>query len=167
MAKPLTQMNDGELWDWVLLGDKKLEKKGWYRFVRLLHFLLVIFIVLCTLGVMYLQYDSKTMTAATLSCKDGTTWNAMDDGDVLDSYSLCGQCKYRSADGKFYTKCTYKDDTWEEYDLTNQKYKRDNTLGEIVAYPVIGGAVAFMVERLLMAGVVYVIAGKRDTEDVA
>ena len=163
-------MSDDQFWYlvsrlFVVEQNLHLEKKAWFRFIKVVQGLAILFVILVTAVVAYLLFDAKSVSTATLKCNDGTTWNAMDpkyETIELDTNQKCGLCNNRT--GNKYQNCNYDD----SYEMRNESYtveriyKKNHSLYGSVGWSllVLFGGLVFV--KLIAKAVVYVLGGNKE-----
>jgi len=142
-----------------IISDDKLERKRWFRVLRVINIVLYFLVFLTTFLVGMFFFDKRSDIArATVRCEDGTRWNAVgEDGRLLYNYELCGLCTKRSKVGKTYEECTIRDYRADSFEVVNKQYK----VGKIIKVPLMFLVVVLSLLKLLMRAVVYVTVGRR------
>lgn len=133
------------------------ESSPFYRLFNVILFLFYAFVILITAGAGYLAYTSRTVTNATVQCKDGTSWDAFKPKNIYnDSDALCGLCTKRDKAGT-YNYCTYQDYDYSSYDITNKQYAWS---WWVIFAPLIVFTVGFGIVDFLRLIVVYILSGQ-------
>lgn len=144
---------------WTIEQNEFLERKAWFRFLKIVNLLAILFMILSTILIGWLVYDnSKVLISASVACNDGTKWNAMKNNRLLESDALCGVCTQRSPDTSF-TLCSYGSIDYNSYDLVDQKYRHTATFMSFFVYPVIYMFVGLLIIKAVVKGIVYIVAG--------
>ena len=142
--------------------SERLEKKAWFRALRLIQGILSGLVVLVTLAFSWTMYDTKTVIGATVQCKDGTKWNAFKNGEFIDGKDMCGLCTKRSADNKKYDSCSVMEWNFDSYNVVDHKYRRTSNGTQIILYPAIFLLVSLLIVKGVSKGVVYIVAGSEE-----
>lgn len=153
-------------WPFKLINNEKLEHRAWFRFLKVVHILLYVGVVLVVIGFGYFNFSQTTVTQSTLICKDGTTWDALNNDLSWSSSAQCGLCTKRDISKGFnvdngHRECDYNDPAiYNSYRLDEQT-KRTGTPLSYLVYPAIGLIVSLTILRVLLRGIVYIFAGKQ------
>jgi hypothetical protein len=161
-------MTEDEFWYlisrlFVVEQNPKLEKKVWFRLLKVAQGFLIFLVVIVALFTAYLTFDSKSLSNATLVCNDGTTWSAMDPDYQtleLDTNQKCGLCNKRNNDNT-YNHCSYDDSyqmRYNSYEVERQ-YTKDNSFIAVILYTVgvlFGGLI---IVKILAKLIVYILGG--------
>ncbi len=134
------------------MGNSHL-KNPLYRLFNVILFLLYTCVILVALFAGSIGYSERNLTHATLQCKDGSRWNAMDIRN--DSEVLCGICTKREPSGKYYN-CSYPSDDYSSYQIVDEQY--DWSWNTII-YPLIIFLVGFGVVDFLRLAIIYIFFG--------
>lgn len=171
-------MTEDEFWHllsrlFVVESNPRLEKKAWFRFIRVVQGLAILFVVLITALTAYFLFDAKSVSTATLVCKDGTTWNAIDESDSygtykdeLDMYEKCGLCNYRTPDKK-YTKCevgTQSKLLFDSYEV-ERTYTKNHSLLGVIGWPSLVLFGGLIIVKLVAKMTVYILGGGNREEE--
>lgn len=162
-------MTEDEFWYlisrlFVVEQNHKLEKKAWFRFLKVAQGFSNFMVVIVALFTAYFTFDSKTLSNATLICNDGTTWSAMDPNYQtleLDTDQKCGLCNKRTNDGK-YNHCSYDDSyqmMYNSYEVKRQ-YTKDNSFIAVIFYTagvLFGGLI---IVKTIAKLIVYILGGE-------
>ncbi|MCC7571467.1 hypothetical protein KO465_09160 [Candidatus Micrarchaeota archaeon] len=154
----------------ILEQNPKLEKKAWFRFLKVLQGLAIVVVVLAALIVAWVLFDSKSTATATLICNDGTTWNAIDQSESyrtykseLDMYEKCGLCNYRLPNDR-YNECeigTPSNILFDSYEV-EKTYSRDHSIVAVVGWSSLALFGGLALVKISAKTIVYVIGGGRN-----
>jgi hypothetical protein len=152
--------------------NRHLEKKVWFRFIRVAQGLAIFCVVLITALTLYLLFDAKSLSTATLVCKDGTTWNAIDEKNSygsykgeIDMYEMCGLCNYRLPDNQ-YRKCDVGSQSnllFDSYDV-NRTYTKDHSFLGIIGWSSLVLIAGLIIVKLIAKLIVYILGGGNKEE---
>lgn len=159
MGKPLLRLSDKEFWDWVTLRDIYLEKKIWFRFIRLVHVVSIIFISLVFVVLGYIIWSPSSLIAGSIKCEDGTSWSIMQNGSEMNTDQMCGVCKHRTTDNSSFSNCSFDETLNYSPNLINLRYNHDKDIYTTAGELIIPYLVVLVIERLIISGIVYVFAG--------
>lgn len=141
------------------LKNEDLEKKPWFRFLKVSHIILLVLVVIAAISILFFLYNDKVLINANVLCKDGTKWGALENGFLLSSYRLCGICTLRAEDESRYETCSLYTDY--DYRIVDKKYKHNNSFIEIVGYPIILLISGLGILKIIAIGIVYIISGSK------
>lgn len=128
-------------------------KNPLYRLFNVILFLLYTCVILASLFAGTIGYSDHNLTHATLQCKDGSKWNAMDIRN--DSEVLCGICTNRESNGS-YSNCSYPNIDYSSYKIVDKQYDWSwNT----VIYPLVVFLIGFGVVDFFRLAIIYVFFG--------
>lgn len=135
-----------------------------YRFFNVVVFLAYAFVILITIFAGYIGYNERSITSATVKCKDGTSWNALEPKNILyDSAALSGLCTNRNTDGT-YTESSYSDIDYDSYETTTTK---ESWTWSTVIYPLIAFVIGFGLVDAARLIVLYIFSGRLALEKSA
>jgi len=148
------------------LRNTKLEKKMWFRFLKVLHGILaiLIFLLICFIGYWYIT--DTTITKEVLTCKDGFNVDlTKNNWGRYDSDVRCGVCNFRISNTKQFRRCTPNERLMQNLDqgeITETKTKLTRSLWYSI--PVVFGylIIALVVLKLFFYLIIYIIAGKTE-----
>lgn len=145
--------------------NPRLEKKIWFRLVKVLQGLAILVVILATALTAYFVFDAESLSTATLTCNDGTTWNAIDTDYTFKSEistdDKCGLCNKRM-DNETYQKCTYNDGSQLRYDSYTvvRTYEKDNTLLGVLGWTSLVFFGGLILVKIVAKIIVYVLGGR-------
>lgn len=151
----------------IVEQNKRLEKKAWFRFIKVAQGLAIFVVILFAILVGYLLFDDKSVSTATLICNDGTTWNAIDQNDSygsykseLDMYEKCGLCNYRLP-GNQYNKCGIGSQTnllFDSYEV-ERTYTRNHSFLGIAGWTALALFGGLLVVKIAAKAIIYILGG--------
>lgn len=151
----------------VVEQNPRLEKKAWFRFIRVVQGLAILLVILITVAIGWSLFDAKSTETATLVCRDGTTWNAIDEEDSyrtykseLDMYEKCGLCNYRLPNDR-YNKCevgTQSNLLFDSYEV-ERTYTKDNSLLAVIGWSTLSLFGGLIFVKLATKMIVYILGG--------
>lgn len=156
----------------VVEQNLMLEKKAWFRFIKVVQGLAIAVVILFTLIIAWSLFGAKNVATATLICKDGTKWNAIDESESygtykseLDLYEKCGLCNYRLPNDR-YNKCeigTPINLLFDSYKVENTYTKEHSFLGVVGWSSLIlfGG---LLLVKIIAKIIIYIFGGGQKNE---
>lgn len=152
-------------WPFKIISGARLEQRAWFRFLKVVHILLYVGVVLVVIVFGYFTYNQTTVTRSTLICKDGTTWDALNNDLSWSSAAQCGICTKRDISKGFnidngHQECSYSDPAINNSYRLDEQTKRTSTPLSYIIYPVIGLILTLTILRMILGGVIYIFAGK-------
>lgn len=155
----------------VIEQNQKLEKKAWFRFLKVVQGIVMVVVTLTMLIVAWVLFDSKSTATATLICSDGTTWNAIDESESfgtykseLSLYEKCGLCNYRLPNDRF-NQCevgTPSNILFDSYEV-ERTYSREHSILAVIGWSslVLFGGLALV--KLAAKIIIYIIGGGQNS----
>ena len=112
---------------------KTLAGKPLYRLFNVLLFIAYSSVFLAAILAGIVGYQERGVKDATIICRDGTSWDALEPKNVLyDNYAKCGLCTKRYPSGS-YVHCSYNDMDYDSYETeTTQKLWSWSTIIELM-----------------------------------
>ena len=144
-----------------------LENKVWFRLLKVAQGISIVCVVFFSLLIAYFLFDAKSLSTATLTCDDGTTWNAMDPDYTtleLNAYEKCGLCNKRLQNNTYYT-CDYNEGSQKLYNsyTVNRTYEKDNSILTVLGWSCLSLFGGLLLAKLTAKIIVYILGGRNKT----
>lgn len=137
---------------------QSFEDKPIFRLFNVVLFILYAGVFLISIIAAILGYSEREIKSASVTCKDGTSWDALKPKDITyDSYALCGICTKRSLGGDAYTDCTYQDMDYSSYDVERTK---EPWSWNTIIYPLITISLGLGFVDFLRLTIFYIFSGR-------